>query len=317
MSSLPTHHRPFGQPFQMSTPSSAIPRWLGVTLLLATAATFASNHIAARFAFDHGANVLTAVTVRSLATALVVLLLMRMTGVAVALPGARRWQALVFGLVIVVQSLCLYSAVARIPVALALLTFNTFPIMLAVISWLTGAEQPGRRVLIAMPIALAGLALALGVASLLGGGAVALDARFAAGVGFALAASATFATTLHLTTRWMKQVDGRMRSFIGMAVVGVVALVIGLASDGFALPRDQTGWIGLALLTLFYGIAITSLFVVLPKMGMANNAALMNFEPVAALLLGWLLLGQTIAPVQMLGMAIVIGAIVMVATAKQ
>ena len=35
----------------MSTPSSAIPRWLGVTLLLATAATFASNHIAARFAF--------------------------------------------------------------------------------------------------------------------------------------------------------------------------------------------------------------------------------------------------------------------------
>ena len=43
---------------------------------------------------------------------------------------------------------------------------------------------------------------------------------------------------------------------------------------------------------------------------------LMNFEPVAALMLGWLILGQTIAPVQMIGMLIVIGAIVMVATAK-
>ena len=42
----------------------------------------------------------------------------------------------------------------------------------------------------------------------------------------------------------------------------------------------------------------------------------MNFEPVAALVLSWLILGQTIAPVQMLGMLIVISAIVMVATAK-
>jgi len=38
-------------------------------------------------------------------------------------------------LLIAVQSLCLYSAVARIPVALALLISCTFPIQLALITW--------------------------------------------------------------------------------------------------------------------------------------------------------------------------------------
>lgn len=293
---------------------TGISRWVGVTLLLCIATTFASNHVAARLAFDHGANVLTAVTFRSIGTALVVLALMRATGVKLALPGTKPWQALVFGLAISVQSVCLYAAVARLPVALALLTFNTFPVMLALISWLTGGALPVRRVLIAMPIALTGLALALGVT---GVSNHVYDARFAIGVACALTASITFATSWVMMGRWLGQVDGRMRSFIGMAVVSVMALAVGFATDGFALPRDGAGWIGLALLTLFYGTAITGLFVVLPKLGAVNNAALMNFEPIAALLLSWLILGQTIAPVQMLGMVVVICAIVMVATAKR
>ena len=94
-------------------------------------------------------------------------------------------------------------------------------------------------------------------------------------------------------------------------------LAIGLVTDGFALPRDGAGWIGLTLLTILYGTAITSLFVLLPRIGAVNNAALMNFEPIAALTLGWLLLDQTLRPVQIGGIVVVIGAIVMVAAAKR
>lgn len=308
-SALPPGPQPVAGP-----PQAQISRAIAVAALLAIAATFASNHIAARVTFDAGTNVLTAVTIRSLGTALVVWALMRLTHVKVAVPGARLWQVIVFGLMISVQSFCLYSAVARIPVALALLTFNTFPIMYAILSWITGGERPVRQVAIAMPIALVGLAFALGVT---GGKGMAFDARFAAGVAFALTASIAFATTFFLTGRWFGKVDGRMRSFMGMAVVGVVGLVVGLAIDGFALPRSTAGWWGLLLLTVFYGTAITSLFVLLPKLGMVNNAALMNFEPIAALLMGWLILNQTILPIQFFGMLVVVTAIVMVATAKK
>ena len=302
------------QPPAPAPPQAPISRTVAVVALLAIAATFASNHIAARVTFDAGTNVLTAVTIRSLGTALVVWALMRLTNVKVAVPGARLWQVIVFGLMISVQSFCLYSAVARIPVALALLTFNTFPIMFAIISWITGGERPVRQVAIAMPIALVGLAFALGVT---GGKGLVFDARFAAGVAFALTASVAFAITFFLTGRWFGKVDGRMRSFMGMAVVGLVGLAVGLAIDGFALPRSTAGWWGLLLLTAFYGTAITSLFVLLPKLGMVNNAALMNFEPIAALLMGWLILNQTIMPIQFFGMLVVLSAIVMVATAKK
>src|SRR5690606_41999108 len=46
------------------------------------------------------------------------------------LPGGTRGWQLLLGLLIATQSLTLYSAVARIPVALALLVANVFPILL-------------------------------------------------------------------------------------------------------------------------------------------------------------------------------------------
>jgi drug/metabolite transporter (DMT)-like permease len=41
------------------------------------------------------------------------------------------------------------------------LVFNTFPLILSLLSWAAGAERPTRRMLAMMPVALAGLALAL------------------------------------------------------------------------------------------------------------------------------------------------------------
>jgi drug/metabolite transporter (DMT)-like permease len=44
-------------------------------------------------------------------------------------------------------------------------------------------------------------------------------------------------------------------------------------------------------------------------MGSANYAVVLNFEPISLLFLGWVILGQAIAPVQVLGAFIVVGAI--------
>jgi drug/metabolite transporter (DMT)-like permease len=129
--------------------------------MLVIAAIFGSNHIAARIAFDHGTNVTAAVVVRSTGTALFVLALLVYNGVPLRIE--RKGRAIVIGLLLTIQSYCLYSAVARIPVALALLAFNTHPLALSLLSWASGGERPRPRVLIAMPIALAGLALALDV----------------------------------------------------------------------------------------------------------------------------------------------------------
>jgi drug/metabolite transporter (DMT)-like permease len=293
-----------------------IPRWAGIVLLLAIAAIFGSNHIAARVAFDHGTNVTTAVAFRSTGTALFVLVLLLLSRVSLKVERKTFGQSVAVGLLIAVQSYCLYSAVALIPVALALLAFQTFPMLLALVSWIGGGERPTRRVLLAMPVALVGLALALDVWGK-SGDIAGRWTEVGAGVLWAMGASISFALALFLITRWLGGMDGRLRSFLFMSVVAVVTLAGSALADAFVFPADGTGWIALALLTAFYGTAITSMFVLLPRLGAVNNAAVLNFEPIAVLGLAWLILGQAVAPLQIAGAFVVVGAIVWMGTDRR
>ena len=293
-----------------------IPRWLCIAILMVIATTFGGNHIAARIAFDHGVNVTTAVAARSIGATLFVGVLLLVSRVPLALPAATRWRAIAVGVLIAVQSYCLYSAVARIPVALALLAFNTFPMMFTLISWATGSERPGRRALIAMPVALCGLALALDVFGA-GGDIAGRWSEIGAGVGFALGAAVSFATALYFTSRWLKDVDGRLRTLLTMGTVAVLMLAAGIVAGNLALPSNPGAWLGLGLLTLFYGTAFTALFVLLPRLDALNNSAALNFEPIAVLFLAWPILGQGVAPRQIVGALIVVGAVIALGTAKR
>ncbi|HPU54091.1 MAG TPA: DMT family transporter, partial [Burkholderiaceae bacterium] len=129
-------------------------------------------------------------------------------------------------------------------------------------------------------------------------------------------ASLAFASVLLLTTRWLSPVDGRVRSLFLMSTVAVLTLMVGGLAGGFRAPSDAPGWIGLAVLATLYASAMTALFIVLPKLGAVNNAAVLNVEPIAALGMGWLVLGQAIAPMQLLGAALVVGAIVMLTAGR-
>jgi drug/metabolite transporter (DMT)-like permease len=94
-------------------------------------------------------------------------------------------------------------------------------------------------------------------------------------------------------------------------------LLFGAADHSLALPADRVGWLGLALLTLLYGTAITSLFSIVPRLGAATNTVALNFEPVAALVLGWAILSQSVAPRQIVGAFVVIGAIVFLSSGRR
>ena len=289
-------------PDQTLTPRGA------VLALIVIAVVFGSNHVAARLAFDHGAGVATAVAVRSGVTALALFALLRALGVAILLPRLTLARAVLVGALVALQSFCLYSSVARIPAALALLVFNIYPMLLALAVWVAGGERPSRAAFVAMPLALVGLVLALDVVNRAGD----LQGRWAeigAGVGWALGAAVTFTCVLFLTGHWLKDLDGRLRSFYAMGVTAVLVGTAAALTDAFAWPRDALGWTGLALLTLFYGSAITSLFVVLPRLPAAHFTVALNIEPIAVLLIAWVLLGQAVSPLQFVGALIVIAAI--------
>jgi drug/metabolite transporter (DMT)-like permease len=69
------------------------------------------------------------------------------------------------------------------------------------------------------------------------------------------------------------------------------------------------GWASLAAVGFFYSFALIGLFAATARLGPARVGFYMNFEPVAAVLLAAAILGQTLAPVQLAGAALVICAL--------
>ena len=282
--------------------------------LLLIALMMGGNHVAARLAFNNGVDVATAVVFRSAVTALVLFALLRVQRVPFAFNtlSARQQRFLpLIGLLIGFQSLSIYSSVARLPVALALLAFNTYPLWTALWARLLYRHRAEPRVLRAMPVMLVGLALALDVLGASSGlGASAQWQQIGVGVAFALAAAALFGLAMILTQHEITSLDGRVRTFSTMAIVAVLALAGVAVQGGFALPDAAAGWWGLAALTFLYGTAFTIMFTVLPRLGVVGNSAIMNVEPIFALVLAWALLGQSIATVQLAGALLVVATVV-------
>ncbi len=274
---------------------------------------FAANHLCARIAFDHGASVAAAVGARAAVTAAVLLAMMRLQGIRIALPRELRGKALLAGILIATQSYCLYSAVALIPPALALLVFQTSPMLYVLLSWTLGKEPPRASALPPMILALAGLALALGLRF------DQLGARWSeigAGVLWAFASGASMTVVYYLNAHALNALDGRLRTFVMTAVTAALVLAGGAAAQALALPGGTAGWAGLVLLTVFYCVAIIALFIVLPKVPAASTAAF-NFEPIALLGLGWIFLGQTVTPLQIAGAVVTVTSIAWLGVSKR
>lgn len=292
-----------------------LPRQVSVLLIAMLACGFAANHIAARIAFDDGTGLLLAVLSRSGITglALAAVVAWRRIPVTIDRP-ARKWLLLV-GLLVTLQSLCIYSAVARIPVGLALLLVNLSPVCLALITWFFGGAPPSKRVTYLMMGIFSGLLIVLDLPALLNQTHRFGDA-WLLGVTMSLVAAVVFAVALWVIQNRLHHVEGTLRSTITMLLVftgASVAGALGAIPGGLALPQSLTGWTALACVVFFYGSAISTLFILMPRLDIARNAPVMNIEPVAGLLMGWLILGQTLDSMQLVGAAIVLGGVALLA----
>ena len=293
--------------------SVKLPPRLGIVILVVVASCFAANHLSARIAFDHGASVAFAVAVRASSTALFLLVLLNVLKVPFSLPAGTRGWALLAGVLIAVQSYCLYSAVAMIPPALALLVFQTSPMLYVLLTWAFGKQKPQASALAPMLLALIGLALALDIRT------DALAARWTEigiGVSWAFASGVSMAFVYFLNANALAALDGRLRTFVMTSVTAAIVIVAAGASGAMRVPSDAVGAAGIVSLTIFYCTAMIGLFWVLPRVAPAATAAL-NFEPIALLGLTWVFLGHHVGALQIVGAFLTAGAIAWLGATKR
>lgn len=305
----------------MSHPPSnqVFSRHIAIMILLSVGCIFASAHIAARISFDHGTGLLTAVLFRS-GISLLLLGLIALWHRQSLLISWRisPWQ-LALGLLISIQSISVYSAVSRIPVGIAVLVVNTFPAQLALITWALGGAPPTRKAAVLMGIILIGLLLALDIPGLM---ATDIDniQQWVVGISFSLLAAFAFAIGLWVTEHRLLHVQGSARSFYTMLTVLITTAVVGqldVIPQGLNWPGDGLGWAMLMVLSGLYATGFITLFMLAPRLNLANNAPAMNIEPLASLSLGWIILGQQLNTIQLIGGVIVISCIVVFSYARK
>lgn len=296
----------------MPKASQLLTRPLAISILMTAACLFAANHVAARLAFDDGTGVLLAILTRGTLALLILFTLVLVQKHKLTIPSSKRGWMLLLGVLIAGQSLCLYSAVARIPISVALLLVNTWPILYTLLTWLLGGRRPTLGFAVIMTVILMGLVMVLDLASWLANPAT-MGSGWLPGVVLAGTAALLFAVAIWITENRLSHMPGAVRSsftMITMLVFVGIGGVLGLVPGGMDLPQSPVGWIALISLAVFYSVSFTVLFVLLPRLNMARNAPVMNLEPVAALLLGFLILDQALAPIQLLGGTLVLGSII-------
>jgi drug/metabolite transporter (DMT)-like permease len=287
--------------------SAAAPNWLqlhgvAATLVIAaTASTFALGSAVIRFAYDAGAGTLTIVTVRTTVAAVGLAILLAMRRVPVRLDRRERWAVPLIGLFMAGYSGAFYEGLEYMPVALTVLTFYTYPLLTGIATWLTGRERFGLAGALAFPLAFVGLILALNVT----GSAFSLE-----GALWALLGAAGFSAVLVLSAALLPQrADTRPRTFVMLATASVAAIAASLLTGEVWFPTNAGGWAALLGSAGCYAVAMTSILYLAAVLGATRVAVVMNVEPLASIVLTFLILGERMRPLQLLGAAFVIAAI--------
>lgn len=294
-------------------------------MALGAAALFAVNATASKVLMEAGLTSVQLVALRSAGAAVCLLGL-----VAVTRPGALRVKRdelvylAVFGITgIAFVQWFYFVAIRRLPVGIALLLEYTAPLLVALWVRFARGEQVRPRVWAALVLCLGGLGVVAQVWS-----GLRLDAI---GVAAALAAAVSLAAYYLLGEHGLGRRDSLSLSAWTFAFSALLWAVVqpwwtfpfGVLASGMALPGPLAAvavpaWV-LAAWVVLLGTVAPFLLVLgaIGKLGAHRVGLLGMAEPVAAGMVAWMLLGEVLTPVQLVGAAVVLAGIALAETSRR
>ncbi|MEA2426273.1 MAG: hypothetical protein QOH13_2683 [Thermoleophilaceae bacterium] len=197
-----------------------------------------------------------------------------------------------------------FAALQRIHVSLLSLLLYTFPAIVAVAAVALGRERVDRRRVMALALSFGGLVLVMA-----GAGAGTLDPLGAAlGLGAAFVYAAYILVSDGVVTRLRPQVLSAL-----VCSGAAVTLTSGAALLGQLRPGQVTlaGWGWLACIAVVSTVAAVSLFFAgLRQVGPTTASILATVEPLVTVTLAFLVFGEVLGLLQVLGGAMVLAAVI-------
>jgi drug/metabolite transporter (DMT)-like permease len=288
----------------------------GALLCLASGAAFGAMAIFGKLAYQEGATVGTLLAVRfALAALLFWALVARSGGLRRLRTISRRDIALALALGAVgysAQAGAYFAALRRMDASLLSLLLYTFPAIVTVAAIALGRERFRPRTTAALALASLGLVLVLALP-----GTGALDP---VGTALAISAAVIYSTYLLVSEGVVSRVGPLTLSALVCTGATATLTVAGVADgdlDLGAVSPAGYGWLA-AIAVISTVAAVGLLFAGIRRVGPTSASILSTTEPVVTVLLAFLVFGESLGAVQLLGGALVLGAaVVLTASARR
>jgi inner membrane transporter RhtA len=205
-----------------------------------------------------------------------------------------------FALALTAMNLAFYASLERLPIGVAVTIEFLGPLLLA------AAASRRARDLIAVLLALLGVVL---ISEALTVPWRELDLL---GIGLAASAGGLWACYIVLSGRTGARFDGLDGIAIALVIGAVAMFPLGIFSAGSSLLGGEVLLRGLGIALLSSAIPYSLELLALRRLSAGVFGVLLSLEPAAAALAGLLVLSQTLAPLQIIGMATVVCASIVV-----
>ncbi len=192
------------------------------------------------------------------------------------------------GVMSLVNTGSFFVAYQNTTIANAVLTHYTAPVLVAFLAPLLLGERLTASILTAVAIAAAGLGIMLGVSPAQFATALFSGDRDSIGIAAGLLSGLAYAFAIIITRKAAQRIDAIVMTFGQNLIISAILLPAAQAPDPF-LPA---GWLFLLMGILYSTIAPALYFRGMQQVS-ANKAAILGYlEPVAAILLGAVILGE-------------------------
>ena len=265
------------------------------------ATAFAIADVTGKIVLVDGMDVLTLSTFRGLFSVAFLFVWLRVVATPVPHTPRQRWIALGIGVLFAGVVYGVFKAIEAVEVPLAILSYFVYPLLTGIVASLLGMERLGWQGAAAAIVAFLGLALTVGAHP----GGIAL-----AGLGFAVGAAICRVAVMLITRATLQQADSTLTTWYSILSSTAIFAAFSLATWTWNGPQTAYGWVSMLLLSLATVIAVLALFVSIKRIGPFRTALIMNLEPLLATILSAPILGEVITPVQALGGAIMLAALV-------
>lgn len=280
----------------------------GIALCLLSAVGFGVMAVFAKKAYADGVSVLTLLALRfTIAAAGFWIIVVARRTRSVAPPREAIFAGLALGGVgYAAQSGGYFGALTRIDASLTALLLYVYPALVFLGALVLGRDRADRLRIVALLLATGGSVLVLA-----GSGTGNLDAL---GVALGLGSAGAYAAYILVAHGVTRAIDPFQLSALIATGAATTLWAAGLVSGSLDLGFQAAGWGWIAALSLLCTVVAISAFLAgLPKVGPSTAAIVSTVEPIVSVAMAMLWFGERLGAVQIIGGALVLAAVVLLA----